>query len=325
LRCAECDRVFPIDQGVPRLLLEGHSKKVQQSFTGQWRLRLGGSFENAHEIYCLSHEKRADDLEQKLGDALTDRSDRSPGDWFLDAGCGTGELIRHLARRHPHKSFVGIDFTDTIRDVARQQEALPNLDFVQANVAQAPFQGECFRAVISLGVLHHTADTRSAFATVADLVQPAGKLSVWLYPHPSELHLLDSKSRRSIAWYYRLRDLVFLGKAHLLPQKLLFWMLRISLLPVFVVPLPKIPPYTSTTRRQLYTSLVFVLFDDLVPAYQHRHTIQEVEGWFAEAGFSDFESGPPGVTPTHSLGAYTAVKNQGTFEPKRDLVIRPPG
>ena len=305
LSCEECARVFPIEDGVPILLLEKHSKGVQQAFSNQWRLRMNGSFEGSGQIYCLSHEARAGDLASKLGAVL---NDQRAGDWILDAGCGTGELIRALAQRYPEKNFVGLDFADTVKAVARAQEGLPNLDFVQGDVASAPFLSEQFGAVTSLGVLHHTALTRAAFAAVARLVRPSGKLSIWLYPHPSELHLLDRNSRRSIAWYYRLRDWGFLGRAHLLPQKLLFWILKVLLLPVFVMPIPNVPPYTDTTRRQLHTSLVFVLFDDLVPAYQHRHTNQEVRGWFSEQGFSEVQSGPSEMNPPHSLGAFTGTK-----------------
>lgn len=305
LSCKECARIFPVEDGVAVLLLEGHSEPVQQAFSNQWHLRMDGNFEPSPQIYCLSHESRADDLVRKLGGAL---DGQSAGEWILDAGCGTGELIRALAQRYPDVNFVGIDFTDTLKAVARARQGLPNLDFVQGDVSSAPFLAKRFRAVISLGVLHHTPETRTAFAEVARLVQPGGKLSVWLYPHPSELHLLDRNSRRSIAWYYRLRDWVFLRRAHLVPQKLLFWMLRILLAPVFVVPIPNIPPYTDTTRRKLHASLVFVLFDGLVPEFQHRHTNREVKGWFTEEGLVQVEAGPPTVESSHSLGAFTGTK-----------------
>jgi hypothetical protein len=38
------------------------------------------------------------------------------------------------------------------------------------------------------------------------------------------------------------------------------------------------------TRKERYDAQVFYCFDTLLPRYQGRHTIKEVESWFVEEG-----------------------------------------
>jgi hypothetical protein len=40
----------------------------------------------------------------------------------------------------------------------------------------------------------------------------------------------------------------------------------------------------SMTRKERYDAQVFYSFDTLLPRYQWRHTIKEVESWFGEEG-----------------------------------------
>ena len=55
------------------------------------------------------------------------------------------------------------------------------MQVVQANLYEPPFARESFDFIYSIGVLHHTPDTRTAFARVAATVKPCGKFAVYLY------------------------------------------------------------------------------------------------------------------------------------------------
>lgn len=305
LRCMACDRSFAIDGGVPNLLVDAHSKRVQKAFSDQWRWRLKGRFEAPYRIYGKPHAARVEALEERLRDSLACGGHDA---WVLDAGCGTGEFVAAFARRYPEMQFIGIDFAADLEAAARRWVALPNLHFVRGDVTRPPFVDRSFRAVVALGVLHHTADTRAAFLAVAQLVRRGGQLSLWLYPHPSELRQLPPGDRRLVRLYYHLRDHVFLRSAHRLPPVVLFWCLRVLLLPVLLMPLPRHPARHDVSRAELYAGLVFVLFDGLAPEFQHRHTSAEVCSWFREARFTDIRRARSSRFPDHSLGAFTGSR-----------------
>lgn len=302
LACFGCGSSYPIQAGIPRLLPGGHSSAVQAAFTRQWRLRRSGRFEEPQWLYGFPHEERAAALACRLGGV----HGGEPA-WVLDAGCGTGELAAALAAYHPDLQIVALDFSD---DLATMSSAPPNLHLVQGDVCRPPLRAGSCAAVYSLGVLHHTADTRAAFTAVARLVRPGGALSIWLYPHPAELAEMPHGEGRWMRLYYQLRDRVFLGLAHHLPPGVLLALLYLILLPVRVAPLPRHRPGLRRSRRSLHRALVFVLYDGLCPEHQHRHRRSEVAEWFREEGFQRLVAGPA-KSPPHTLGSFTAWRREG--------------
>src|SRR5690606_1585092 len=57
-----------------------------------------------------------------------------------------------------------------------------NLNVVQGDVYQLPFQPEQFDFVYCLGVLQHTPDVEGAFMSLPAQVRPGGRLAVHVYP-----------------------------------------------------------------------------------------------------------------------------------------------
>lgn len=306
LVCRACDARYPIEGGVPRMLAGSHSREVASAFTRQWRLRREGSFENASTVYGKPHAERAESVRVRLAQSLSGEG----GAWVLDAGCGSGEMVASLAEQYPRVQFVGLDFTDSVRDAARRWQHLENLHYVQGDVARPPLAPEGFDGVYSFGVLHHTTDTREAFSGVAQLVRSGGELSVWLYPHPEDLAGLPARERWGIRAYYALRDRVFLGRAHELPPGVLLGLLRALCAPALLVPRPR--EVSRTPGASLHRSLVFVLFDGLAPAYQHRPSQRQVLDWFEAADFGEVRCAPQDAG--HGIGAYTATRRSGAVQ-----------
>jgi demethylmenaquinone methyltransferase/2-methoxy-6-polyprenyl-1,4-benzoquinol methylase len=60
----------------------------------------------------------------------------------LDVACGTGFMTRHL-----HGEVVGLDQSESMLDVAREQA--PNADFVQGDALDLPFEDGSFDRVFS--------------------------------------------------------------------------------------------------------------------------------------------------------------------------------
>jgi SAM-dependent methyltransferase len=280
LYCDGCNSCYDVRNGVPDLLISAHSRSVQNAFSQQWKLRHEGIIaEDGDALYSDSASARAMQIWSTLFP-----SGKSCG-IVLDAGCGTGDLTAELANSHPQVQFVGMDFSETIYENANKHAKTTNIDWICGDVSNPPFRGMAFDGVYSSGVLHHTSNSRQAFGAVSNLVKSEGRLFVWLYPLAHE-----SQNPRYWSFYYRVRDWLFLGMGYHLPSRLLVFLLRVFLFP------------TLLRGRAFYNSLTFVLFDDVAPKYQYRHSKREVATWYREENFrEDFE------VPWD--GAYVATKN----------------
>jgi SAM-dependent methyltransferase len=89
----------------------------------------------------------------------------------LDAGCGTGGLIRRLAPRHPSWRWTGIDLSPIACELARDRVGVPILD---ASVTEIPFSEETFDAVVSADVLYHVDDDERALREFFRVLKPGG-------------------------------------------------------------------------------------------------------------------------------------------------------
>jgi hypothetical protein len=180
-----------------------------------------------------------------------------------------------------------------VRTSARGSEALPNLHFVQADVARPPFRPAHFRHVLSLGVLHHTPDTRQALAGAASMV--GGELLLWLYPARGESFMSDQ--------LYYMRDLHFLGAGHKISPDLRFKAARLYSLGMMPAMSAAYGLYKTLSKfggasddkvlaedmslKELYDTTTFAVYDNISPEHQHRHKKDEVLGWLRELGFQD--------------------------------------
>ncbi|MFB6221732.1 MAG: class I SAM-dependent methyltransferase [Halolamina sp.] len=81
----------------------------------------------------------------------------------LDAGCGTGELTRVLARETPG-SVVGADADTDLLAVAREQTGLP---MVGADATRLPFPDDSFDLVVCQALLINLPDPAAAVAEFA--------------------------------------------------------------------------------------------------------------------------------------------------------------
>jgi SAM-dependent methyltransferase len=95
---------------------------------------------------------------------------------ILDAGCGTGGLVRALEALAP---TVGVDFHPRALALARRGSAAP---LARASVAQLPFADASFDAVVSVDVLYHRAveDDAAALVELARVCRPGGSVVLWL-------------------------------------------------------------------------------------------------------------------------------------------------
>ena len=191
--------------------------------------------------------------------ALQARADRStfarlvnqaiPGDArILELGCGTGQMCLYLARAD--RVVIGADLTRgalVLGAAAARRFGLDRVQFVETDLRQPGLKAGSFDVVYSSGVVHHTPNPRASFAHLAQLARPGGMIVLGVYNAFARLPL---RLRRLVARLSRFR-----------------------LIPFDPVLRDR---QSEPARREAW------LRDQYHHPEEHRHTLAEVQNWFAE-------------------------------------------
>src|SRR5437868_1585394 len=88
LKCTSCGQCYPIDKGVPRLVTDiaEDVAEVCRRYSFQWLSRWHGRFEG-ERCYGFNDDVYIGWVKEQL----QCRRVPQPGEWMLDAGCGSGE------------------------------------------------------------------------------------------------------------------------------------------------------------------------------------------------------------------------------------------
>jgi SAM-dependent methyltransferase len=192
----------------------------------------------------------------------------------LDVGIGAGRFAEIALA--DGATVVGIDLSSAAEVAFRNLGGRART--AQADLFHAPFLDGTFDVVYSIGVLHHTPDTRAATRAVARLVKPGGVLAIWVYP----TQWGGGASQLYRRWTTQMdeRTLHRLSKA----AALTFDPLR--RLPIVGRAYRRLFPISGNRDRQWR---ILDTFDWYAPQYQWTHTRGEVQGWFEELGFEDIQ------------------------------------
>jgi len=103
-----------------------------------------------------------------------------PGGDALDVGTGTGDLAIEWARSDPTARVVGIDYTGPMLALAPAKADRAQLaertTFARADGHRLPFADASFDAVASAFVLRNFSDLAAAYAEMARVVRPGGRV-----------------------------------------------------------------------------------------------------------------------------------------------------
>lgn len=112
-----------------------------------------------------------------LHDALLARIERlglAPGARILDAGCGTGGLLRRCREAFPDLQFFGIEFDFEAAALAAEKS---RATVINGTVNSLPFPAGSIDAIVSADVLCHRAvDERAALLEFFRCLRPGGSL-----------------------------------------------------------------------------------------------------------------------------------------------------
>ncbi len=146
---------------------------------------------------------------------------------ILDAGCGTGGLIRAIHAANPDWRATGLDFMPLACTLARERTGG---EIVQGSITELPFADASFDAVVSADVVCQVEDGARALREFARVVRPGGVVLVnvpafkWLWSyHDDTCETKHRYTRPELAGLFRAAGLApgFASYANLLPLPLI--------------------------------------------------------------------------------------------------------
>lgn len=275
LFCA-CGAEYPVVREIPRFV---PSDAYVGSFSFEW---------NTHKTTQLDNH-RGDRISEE---ALIEKTGLTPeqvrGKVVLDAGVGSGRYSDVLARWGA--SVVGMDLSYAVEAAHSNLKSQDSALVVQADIGRPPFKPGTFDYIISIGVLHHTPDTRAYFNCLVPLLRPGGEICIWVYPNEGGIALrtpwIPFTSRIPTRMFYDWCAW-FVPLAHRNPKSnLIRWISQVF-------------PFSSQPFG--LENDILDTFDGFSPRYHGVHSPEEVEGWFREAGLTNVSQ--PGPAKTSVRGA----------------------
>jgi SAM-dependent methyltransferase/uncharacterized protein YbaR (Trm112 family) len=313
LSCS-CRMVYPVADGIPRMLPDAFSELGEFTETYKEYLVRAGALTGSKKSEYLEHSlMRQNKTKESFGyqwmryNVNDDREDRTvffsdsqlsgeslQDKLILDAGCGMGRYTAVAAG--VGAEIIGLDLSRSVLMAYQKTRMHSFAHIIQADIMRLPFRNKQFDVIYSLGVLHHTPEPRQAFLQLAQRLKDNGIISVWLYgaagsfadfktnPLRTERkHYVKGNIRKRIHWFIvSLREIVYNGIRTVTTRMNvpLLYMLCYPLAALGKIPLLK---YLTASVHPKWSVRLQENFDWLSPVYQSHHTKEEVLGWCAEA------------------------------------------
>jgi uncharacterized protein YbaR (Trm112 family) len=279
LHCHGCKRTFAIARGVPRLLPTGVpdlAQEVAEGFGWQW---------NRFDEIRPEYRKQFLDWVRPLG------ADDFLGKRVLEGGCGKGRHSAIVAGFGATDVFA-VDLGSAVEAAYRNTRHLDAVHVIQGDITKLPLK-RCADVAFSVGVLHHLPDPVSGFRSLADHVVRGGRIAVWVYGHEGN------------EWIVNLVNPVRNTVTSKMSRPLLYqlsWPLGLAVAGAskgLYAPLARLAPslheklfykdYLTYIAHLPTREIHNIVFDQLVTPVAYYLKREEVEAWFDEPRFHDFQ------------------------------------
>jgi SAM-dependent methyltransferase len=204
-----------------------------------------------------------------------------PGDArIVDVGCGTGQMCLYLASAD--RMVVGADLTRAslaLGAAAAARFGLERVQFIETDLRQPGLRRGTFDVVYSSGVVHHTRDPRGSVGKLLELARPGGVIVLGVY---NAIARIPTRLRRVAARLSGYRvvpfDPILRDRSH------------------------------DPERREAW------IRDQYQHPEEHRHTVAEVQHWFAEHGVEYLRTYPSAVFDDTPDDLFTPAADNWGFE-----------
>ncbi len=294
LRCSSCSAAHWIVRGIPRFVsptlfdcrdfVSKYSSRLQLARYEGSQLSDPGPRLEEHQVQTTVHFGREWQLWSRYGwddpsaavgppeNVVFSRKTLVPASDFhdslvLDAGCGNGKFS-FLAAKSGAKAVVGVDLSNAVEVAYENVRSCPAVHIVQADIFNLPLPHRAFDVVFSIGVLHHTGNTRGGLASLLNYLRLGGTLSVELYQRGNLIYELLDRALRRVTTRLSDKHLWILSRALERIANPLHRLRLLDLVNIFI----RLGPNAH------------IIYDWYGPPIATHHTFSQVEGWFAELG-----------------------------------------
>ncbi|MCB7128049.1 MAG: methyltransferase domain-containing protein, partial [Candidatus Brocadiales bacterium] len=230
LTCEGCTRIFPVINGMPRLLpdelanmvlrfhapffdryagpMSSYLRRCQtQPQDGWWRAQ-------RRTLTSFSYQWRKfkemiPHWEQVFLDSISPiEAGFFRGKVGLDAGCGFGRSLYYAASYGAE--VIGMDLSEAVEAARENTRHLPNVHLIQADIFNPPLRERSLDFVYSIGVLHHLPDPKQGFLALSHLLTHGAPIFIWVTSRGRGRQIALFTLMRSLSTRLPLRLLDFL-------------------------------------------------------------------------------------------------------------------
>lgn len=157
--------------------LENNQQQTKDVFSDKWSST--HTLEDVEKLYQTQQEwflkLYGFETEATLQEYLTHKK------VIIDTGCGLGYKAAWLAQLAPHAIVIGIDISDAAQIAAESYKYLPNLWFLQADIAATGLKPHSCDVVVCDQVIMHTENPEQTFVHLADCTSQTGEFLCYFY------------------------------------------------------------------------------------------------------------------------------------------------
>jgi len=181
------------------------------------------SNKNFNEInFAVKYAKHHQKMTERFGNEYTEKliSRGFQNGRIIDVGCGAGGTLIALAKRFPDSEIVGIDLSEPLLNIAKENAEAANVDnqlrFEKADVQSIPYSDNHFDVVINLNMVHLVQEPITLLNEMERILAPSGFIFIadlrrsWLGLFEKEINVtLTLEEAKQLFQKSKLRNGVF--------------------------------------------------------------------------------------------------------------------